>query len=271
MQSLLTWRRWTGSKTRFTGGAVRMTANGVLVACLLASPVRSEQAPAADSPPPRVHPVEPGDPQNLSCSIQVENQPAGQQQAATLVPVGGADAARSRNIAGPITDPQQSGDSQLQRRLQQIASELEALARAADSDGQTQIAQAIRKSVDNLKACAPTVQPDPGTLIGYRGQVGQSFVFEVTGRTDGTVWGSGIYTDDSMLAAAAVHAGVLKPGEKGLVRVTIQPGLSAYTADTQNGVTTTPYGAWEGSYTISPAHLPERMPQVRESYAPTPK
>ena len=39
------------------------------------------------------------------------------------------------------------------------------------------------------------------------------------GATSGTVWGTHTYTDDSSLAAAAVHAGVLEPGQAGFDRL----------------------------------------------------
>src|SRR6185369_1403563 len=65
---------------------------------------------------------------------------------------------------------------------------------------------------------------DPGTLKNFRGQLGKTLLFEVTGAANGSVWGSGVYTDDSTLATAAVHAGVLKVGEKGAVKVTILAG-----------------------------------------------
>ncbi len=95
------------------------------------------------------------------------------------------------------------------------------------------------------------VLPDPVTLTGYRGKNGQSYYFEVTGNSNGgTVWGSDVYTDDSSLARAAVHAGILKNGEKGVVKVTILPGQIAYIGSTRNGIETSPYGAWEGSYVV---------------------
>ena len=40
-----------------------------------------------------------------------------------------------------------------------------------------------------------------------------TLVCEVTGSSQGTVWGTDLYTDDSSIPAAAVHAGVLKDGE----------------------------------------------------------
>lgn len=92
--------------------------------------------------------------------------------------------------------------------------------------------------------------PDPGTLSGYRGKVGQSYLFEVVGSTTGAVWGSGVYTDDSTLAAAAVHAGVLRAGQKGVVKVTIGKGYSSYSGGTSNGVVSAQWGEWPGSYQI---------------------
>lgn len=93
-------------------------------------------------------------------------------------------------------------------------------------------------------------RPDPGTLYTYRAQIGKSYYFEVTGGTTGTVWGTGIYTDDSSLATAAVHAGVLQPGKTGFVKVTLLKGQAAYQGSTQNGVASHPYGNWTASYRV---------------------
>jgi hypothetical protein len=95
-----------------------------------------------------------------------------------------------------------------------------------------------------------TPRRDPETLVKLRGQNGKVFFFEVTGTTNGTVWGSGVYTDDSTLAAAAVHAGALKDGEKGIVKVTILPGEASYTGSERNGVTTQKWDAHPGSFRV---------------------
>jgi len=95
-----------------------------------------------------------------------------------------------------------------------------------------------------------TAPPDPGNLTGFRQQVGQTLAFTVTGATNGSVWGSGIYTDDSSLAAAAVHAGVLMPGQSGVVQVTILPGQQSYQGSAMNGVQSANYGSWTGSYSF---------------------
>ena len=50
------------------------------------------------------------------------------------------------------------------------------------------------------------------------------------------MWGTDVYTSDSTLATAAVHAGVLQPGQTGVVKVTILPGQAAYQGSTRNSV-----------------------------------
>src|SRR5262245_32895159 len=99
-------------------------------------------------------------------------------------------------------------------------------------------------------ALEPEVEalPDPGNLTRLSAQAGKTLVFRVTGAQPGAtgVWGTGTYTVDSPLAAAAVHAGVLRPGQTGLVRVTVLGPMPTYTASTQNGVTSSGYGTYPG-------------------------
>ena len=95
------------------------------------------------------------------------------------------------------------------------------------------------------------VLPDPGNMTGYRGQNGQSFRFQVTGAESGSVWGTDVYTDDSVLARAAVHAGLLQPGETGVVTVMVLPGQERYDASYRNGVPSRAYGRWSGSYAFT--------------------
>jgi len=75
-------------------------------------------------------------------------------------------------------------------------------------------------------------------------------VMRVTGSTAGTVWGSDTYTDDSSIAAAAVHSGVLRVGETGTLMLTLQPGTDSYPAVTRNGISSQSFGAWGRGYII---------------------
>jgi hypothetical protein len=98
---------------------------------------------------------------------------------------------------------------------------------------------------------AANVIAAPVNLTGYRSRVGQSFELLVTGTTSGSVWGTDVYTDDSYVGRAAVHAGVVAVGETKTVTVTILPGQASYPASTRNGITTASWGAWSGSFSFA--------------------
>jgi hypothetical protein len=94
------------------------------------------------------------------------------------------------------------------------------------------------------------VHPDPGLLTSLRASERDVFYFEIVGRLGTTIWGSDVYTDDSPLATAAVHAGVVKLGERGIVKVTILPGQQSYQGSTRNGILSESYRDWQRSYRI---------------------
>lgn len=66
----------------------------------------------------------------------------------------------------------------------------------------------------------------------------------------GTVWGTDIYTNDSAICAAAIHAGILEAGVGGDVKVIVELGQNAYAGTTRNGITTSSYGSWGGSFVV---------------------
>ena len=80
-------------------------------------------------------------------------------------------------------------------------------------------------------------------------KVGDVFQMTITGSTTGgPVWGTDIYTHDSAIARAAVHAGVIGAGETKAVYIQLEPGISGYVESTRNGVTTASFGPWGTSY-----------------------
>jgi hypothetical protein len=83
-----------------------------------------------------------------------------------------------------------------------------------------------------------------------RGRLDTPFVIQVVGATQGALWGSDVYTDDSPIGVAAVHAGLLKDKEVGLVRVIPMPGRDRYTGSANNGVRSASYGPFAGSYRL---------------------
>lgn len=68
----------------------------------------------------------------------------------------------------------------------------------------------------------------------------------------GTVWGTDVYTDDSPVCLAAIHAGVVAAGAESQVQVTWRPGQETYVGTPRNGVTSSDYGSWGGSFVVDP-------------------
>jgi hypothetical protein len=81
--------------------------------------------------------------------------------------------------------------------------------------------------------------------------VGLTYKFECP--KDGTaiaIWGSDIYTADSSICTAAVHAGKITLEEGGQVTIEMRPGRSIYGSTTRNGVTSNTYGEYPHSFVV---------------------
>jgi hypothetical protein len=178
-----------------------------------------------------------------------------------------ADAAQAiRRFEQRQTAARREMQRTIEHSRQELLRQLQELADAATASGRAADAEAIRSVIQRLRGPrvreTSNVWPDPGRLTEYRDHAGRSLVFEVTGATEGYVWGSDVYTDDSVLAAAAVHAGVLRPGERGVVRVTILPGQDQYAGSSRNGVTSYEYASWGGSYRVERVRADSTDPMI---------
>lgn len=94
------------------------------------------------------------------------------------------------------------------------------------------------------------VLPDPGNMSNYRHLIGQTLHFRVMGAAQGSLWGTDTYTSDSSLAAAAVHCGLLRPGQTGVVKVQIIQSPAGFQGSTRNGLTSSDYGTYGGAYRV---------------------
>lgn len=84
--------------------------------------------------------------------------------------------------------------------------------------------------------------------VQYRGQNGTQYTFDCLAQgSPRQVWGTDIYTDDSPICAAAVHAGVITTAG-GVITIEIVAGQSSYQASERNGTSSSSYGSWLGSY-----------------------
>ncbi|MBS1811183.1 MAG: hypothetical protein JST84_23670 [Acidobacteria bacterium] len=117
----------------------------------------------------------------------------------------------------------------------------------------------------------PPPPPPPDTLtinwstnaVALRGRNGQrmNYICPGNGRASG-VWGTDVYTDDSSICTAAVHAGRINVQTGGKVTIEIRAGQSQYTGSLRNGVTTAGYGSWHGSYVFAGSAPPPPPPSV---------
>jgi hypothetical protein len=93
--------------------------------------------------------------------------------------------------------------------------------------------------------------PDPGSMTNYNNQIGKTFYFTVTGTNNGALYGTGVHTTDSTVATAAVHGGILKLGQTGIVKVTMVASPQQFIGSTQNGITSSNWGVYPAAYKIS--------------------
>jgi LCCL domain len=78
-----------------------------------------------------------------------------------------------------------------------------------------------------------------------------AFVCPASDGVAGAVYGTDVYTADSAVCAAAIHAGALKSGQPGSVTVVMGSGAESFRGSSRNGVTTRGYGPWDRSYTFA--------------------
>ena len=98
---------------------------------------------------------------------------------------------------------------------------------------------------------APIGSSWSSTASSVRGQNGSRFLYVCpAGGSIGAVWGTDVYTDDSSVCSAGVHAGVIGAAQGGTLTIEIRPPQSSYTGSTRNGVTTSSWGSWHGSFVI---------------------
>jgi hypothetical protein len=91
----------------------------------------------------------------------------------------------------------------------------------------------------------------PHNMLGLTDPVGASYYFRVRGEIEGPLWGTDTYTGDSILNVAAVHAGLVKPGEIAVIKVTVVPPLNSYQGSVRNGILSHDFARYGSAYTLS--------------------
>ncbi len=98
-----------------------------------------------------------------------------------------------------------------------------------------------------------------GKWVGYWGRR-ESVTCPLGGHPEGA-WGTDVYTDDSSICTAAVHAGLISMKDGGVVTIEMRPDVGQYGGSIRNGVRTGDWmEPWTGAYvfvrdqsTIDPA------------------
>jgi hypothetical protein len=146
-------------------------------------------------------------------------------------------------------------DGRMKSSSAKLVGQLKKVRDAYTKPGSLKQAMAIQEFIDKYAMSAQGISPAPISLAGCTNINGQSTLYWVTGSLGGPVWGSDIYTTDSDIGTAAVHAGVLKDGETGAVKITFLPGKPSYESSSRNGVTTESWGPYLQSFTIERAPI----------------
>jgi hypothetical protein len=107
-----------------------------------------------------------------------------------------------------------------------------------------------REQVDKLLRQGLLAADAPANMVGLCKQLGKTYYLRVHGEEHGTVWGTDIYTGDSDLGTAAVHAGAVQIGETAVVKVTVVEPQSQYHGSTRNDITSHSYGSFGTAYRI---------------------
>jgi hypothetical protein len=89
------------------------------------------------------------------------------------------------------------------------------------------------------------------TAAAFRNQAGKVVTFVCPAiSTYRAIWGTDVYSYDSDICTAAVHASALQPGIPGQVTIKIGAATNAFDALQRNGVTSLSYGAADTTYSF---------------------
>jgi len=95
----------------------------------------------------------------------------------------------------------------------------------------------------------PVLWNTSASMISF--EAGKTYKFKCPSNgKESTVWGTDIYTLDSSICNAAVHAGKLAFESGGPVTIELRPGESSYKGTTRNGIKTNDYGQYGSSFVV---------------------
>lgn len=114
-------------------------------------------------------------------------------------------------------------------------------------------AERVARSAGDIAGnLAGTVQASwDQTATEHRAQIGQRYAFLCSASgVPHTVWGTDVYTDDSSVCTAGVHAGAITLAQGGRVVIEMRAGQESYRGSSRRAVTTLDYGSWPGAFVV---------------------
>src|SRR5688572_21095456 len=91
----------------------------------------------------------------------------------------------------------------------------------------------------------------PANMLELAHPAGSTYYFRVTGQREGALWGTDVYTGDSALSVAAVHAGLVNAGASVIVKVTTVAPPAAFQGSLRHGVESHDFGRYGSAYTLA--------------------
>lgn len=86
---------------------------------------------------------------------------------------------------------------------------------------------------------------------GFKAEDNLTYKFQCPANgTASAIWGSDIYTQDSSICTAAVHAGLFTLESGGTVTIEFRPGRKTYGSTVRNGITSNTFGEYAHSFVV---------------------
>jgi hypothetical protein len=149
-----------------------------------------------------------------------------------------------------VADAHKKVEADLVKGRDRTLAELKKIQDAFCKEAKLDEAVAVRDVIRMVRDGVTNALPDPGYVNNGTADIGKVFYYEVTGVTSQSIYGTDVYTTGSHCGMAAVHRGILKDGQKGVVKVTILPGQKEYPATTRHGVASIYWGAYGVSFKV---------------------
>ncbi len=156
-----------------------------------------------------------------------------------------------KQYEGEVAEVHKKAEAELKKSQDKAAAELKKLQDLLCKEAKLDEAVAVRDLIRAVRDGVTDALPDPGYVNNGGQDIGKVSFYEVTGVATGqSIYGTDVYTTGSHLGMAAVHCGLLKAGQRGIVKVTILPGQATYAASVRNGVSSHGYGQWGVSFKV---------------------